>query len=115
MLFHLDMKIVNLIHVFVIGMLLCYIGYFKNPSKAAFYLLAISALCIPILVPFDIDLTSSVYWNSIKAMHYFILLPILLYIAYNGIYHELSKNTNNVLLFTGLVVVSYHLYRYLYA
>ena len=112
MLFHLDMKIINLIHVFVIGMLLCYIGYFKNPSKASFYLLAISALFIPVLVPFDIDLTTSVYWNSVKLMHYFIILPVLLYIAYNGIYHELSKNTSDILLFTGLVVVSYHVYRY---
>ena len=104
----IEMKYINLIHVFVTGILLMYLGIKKNQSnKYAFYLLALLAIEIPFLNYFPKNLNLN-YWNVIHIFHYFIILPWFLYLAYD---QNISDNYGQVLFFIGLTVSSYHSYK----
>jgi len=81
--FYLDMKLINLFHVLLISPFLFYIGYQKNKTEDLVYnLLGIfSTILIILYVPFPTSFHFS-YWNLIKILHWFLILPTFLYIAY---------------------------------
>lgn len=110
---HLDLKIINILHILVLSTLLGYIGYFKEKAnKNVYILLGLWTLMIPIFVPlpeFSKSLFS--YWNIIKFSHYIIFLPLLLYLSYYGYKNNFSKNTYTSILFTALFIALYHSYK----
>jgi hypothetical protein len=111
MFFHLDIKIINLIHILFQGTLFIYIGLMKqNTSIYAYYLLLLLTLLILFLVPLpNLKVT---YWNSIKISHYLIFLPLLLYLSYLGIYKKkISNNIYDLLFVLGVFVILYHSYK----
>ena len=88
MLFHLNIKIINLIHILFLGILFVYIGIMKNNTNIlAYWLLLILTLLILLLVPLPKKLNIT-YWNAIKALHYILFLPSLLYLSYLGIFKK---------------------------
>jgi hypothetical protein len=98
---------INLFHVLVTGATLVYIGNKKNDASAwAFYLIGLLACCIPLLV--HTPRLELGYWPLIYIMHYFVILPSLLYIAYT---QKLSDGQYNTALTTGLFVMGYHSYK----
>lgn len=111
MLIHLDLKTINLFHIFILSGVLLTIGLLKeNTPKYLYYILAFISLLIVVLVPLP-NLSLS-YWNFVKIAHYFILLPILLYISYLGITTEkFEKYIYETFVATGLIIVVYHAYK----
>jgi len=103
-----DLKTNNLIHIFIQGLLLTYIGYMKNKThKYVFYLLGLIALTIPAVVHlpnFQLN-----YWNMIAWLHYIGIMPLLLYIAYK---QKLSKDSYQNLFIFGIIIIIYHSYKY---
>ena len=113
--FHIsNMKTINLIHIFVFGLLLVYIGYRKKDTeKLAYYLLGLMTILIVLLVPFPSSILNLSYWNMIHWTHYLILLPLFGYITYLGLNNKsMSNELYDGLLGTGLVVIVYHSYKY---
>ena len=110
----LNMKTINLIHVFITGLLLVYIGYKKKDTeKLAYYLLGLMTILIVLLVPFPSSILNLSYWNMIHWTHYLIILPAFAYITYLGLNNKyMSNELYDALLGTGLVVIVYHLYKY---
>ena len=105
----LNMKIINLIHVFITGIVLVYIGYKKqNTPKWAYNLLYVLSALIILLV--SIPSISLNYWSMVKIIHYLIILPLFVYVAY---YKNLSNEGYNGLMGLGLVVIFYHAYKFL--
>ena len=79
----LNMKTINLIHIFITGLLLVYIGYKKkDTSKFAYYLLGLMTIFIVLLVPFPSKILDLSYWTLIHWTHYLIILPAFAYITY---------------------------------
>ena len=111
----LDIKKINLIHIFITGLLLVYIGYKKKyTEKLAYYLLALMTILLVLLVPFPSSISNLSYWNMIHWTHYLIILPAFAYITYLGLYEKpMSNQLYDGLLGTGLVVIVYHSYKYL--
>ena len=104
----LQLKYINMIHIFVIGIILLLLGIYKQGScKVLYYLLGILALSIPILVPLPKEQLN--YWNTIRLTHYFILLPFLLYIAF--MQNSLSNGMYDLLLLISTVIIVYHSYK----
>lgn len=104
----IDMKYINLIHVTAISTTLMYIGKYQNNShQYAFNLLGILASAIVLLVSLPNGFTG--YWNLIKIIHYAILLPSLLYIAYK---RDFSIQTYEGIFNTGVIVFLYHAYKF---
>ena len=98
---------INLFHVLVTGATLAYIGSMKNEaSPMAFYLLGILACCIPLIVHMPKPELS--YWSIIDILHYFVILPSLIYIAYK---QKLSDSQYTATFATGLVIMGYHSYK----
>tara|TARA_Y100000816_G_C26050044_1_gene550472 strand:- start:218 stop:574 length:357 start_codon:yes stop_codon:yes gene_type:complete len=112
MLFHLDIKIINIIHILFQGILFLYIGIMKNKTNIlAYWLLLILTLSILLLVPLPKNLKIT-YWNAIKVSHYIIFLPLLLYLSYLGIYRKnISKNTYDFMAVLGIFIILYHSYK----
>ena len=114
MLYHLDLKTTNAFHVLVIGVVFLLIGILKeNTYKGLYILLALLALCIPILMPIPgLRLT---YWSTIKALHWLVFLPAILYFAWLGYKLEnkkgFSEDTYNIVLFLGIFIILYHSYK----
>jgi hypothetical membrane protein len=104
----LDLKTNNIIHIFVQGLLLVLIGFYKEKThKLIFYLLGLVTLLIPVYVPLpNLSLT---YWNMISVVHYIGIMPLLLYISYK---QKLTKNSYDVILFVGIFIIFYHSYKY---
>ena len=104
----ISMKHLNLIHSLVISSILITIGHYKNETPdLIFNLLYLLSLGIVLLVTFPNNING--YWSVIKLVHYFIILPSLLYIAYN---RNLSEETYNNIFITGIVVSIYHAYKF---
>ena len=114
MLYHLDLKTTNTIHIFIIGVVFLLIGILKeNTYKGLYILLALLALCIPILMPIPgLRLT---YWSMIKALHWLVFLPAILYFSWLGYKLEnkkgFSEDTYNIVLFLGIFIILYHSYK----
>ena len=102
--------LVNLLHIFVIGPLLIYIGSNENKTNVlAYTILGVLALMIPFMVDFpSFNLQS---YNLILLIHWLVFDIFFLYIAIS------QNNTPNFLyqfiLILGLCVITIHLY-YLY-
>lgn len=114
MLYHLDLKTTNTIHIFIIGVVFLLIGILKeNTYKGLYILLALLALCIPILMPIP-GLRLS-YWSTIKALHWLVFLPAILYFSWLGYALEnkkgFSEDTYNIVLFLGIFIILYHSYK----
>lgn len=104
----LGIKEINLIHVFVIGVVLMYIGKKKNESnKFAFYLLGLLALSIPFMVHLPKKIGFN-YWTAIAYSHYLLFLPWFLYLSYT---QNIKNEEGDNLFITGLVISVYHLYK----
>ena len=104
----LSLAHINLIHTLLIGVVLIYIGYYKEKSNhLAYYLLGLLAIFIVLLVPLPQNLSLG-YWNLVHIIHYLILLPCLLYIAYQ---QKVNPEHYNTLFITGVIVVVYHAYK----
>ena len=111
MFFHLDIKIINLIHILFQGTLFIYIGLMKEKSSIyAYYLLLLLTLFILILVPLPkFEIT---YWDAIKLSHYLIFFPLLIYLSYLGINKQkISRNIYDFLLVLGVFIILYHSYK----
>jgi len=106
----LDIKYINLMHILVQGLLLTFIGYKKNETyNFLYYILAVLAL----LIPFSNHLPrlSFDYWNIINIVHYIIVIPMFLYIAYNGYYQKLSDSEYKNIFIFGINIMIYHSYK----
>ena len=112
MLFHLDIKIINLIHILFQGLLFFYIGLMKNKTNTiAYWLLLLLTLSIVLLVPIPKNFKIT-YWNAIKISHYIIFLPLLLYLSYLGLYKKnISNNVYDFLAILGIFIILYHSYK----
>lgn len=98
---------INLFHILVTGPVLVYIGRMRNDSSSmAFYLLGILACCIPLVV--NAPQLKLSYWSIISILHYFIIMPSLIYIAYK---QKLSESQYTASFITGLVIMGYHSYK----
>ena len=96
---------VNLMHIFVIGPLLTYIGYKKeNTEEIYFNALGAITLLLPFIVrlPFKKD-----YHSIINSLHYFPYILFFLYIAYQKC-NIPYKWIYSFLLVTGIIVISVH-------
>ena len=111
----LNIKKINLIHIFITGLLLVYIGYKKNNTeKIAYYLLGLMTIAIVLLVPTPKSILNISYWNMIHWTHYLIILPLFSYVTYLGLNKKsMTNELYDGLLGTGLVVIIYHSYKYL--
>ena len=108
MLFKLPIKIINNIHIFVIGIVFLLLGIYKKDSpKILYYTVGILALLIPILMRTPKVKIS--YWNVIKITHYFFVMPLLLYIAYKQ--DSLSNNMYDLLIVMSITIIIYHSYK----
>jgi len=108
MLFRIDMKLVNAMHIFIIGSLLAIIGFLREKTpKQLFYAVGLMGLAIFFLVPmpdFSLFLRNFVRWS-----HYLFIMPILLYASYIGIQSKkLDSNVYDIYLWTGLFIIVYH-------
>ena len=108
--YFLPINYVNLFHIFIIAPLLFYIGYNKNNTKPIFFisLSVLSLIIIPLFVPFPDNLTFN-YWNIIKVFHWFVLLPLFLYIGYS---QKLSDDAHDLIIVSSIFITIYHSYKY---
>ena len=101
---------INLLHALVIGPFLFYIGYRgSNTPQFLFYLLAAFAIGSY----FAIRIPKSDYYsvrNMIKYVHYLLLAPFLLYVAYHG--KKSRKLIFDLLKIVGVSIIAVHLYLY---
>lgn len=102
-------------HVFVIGLLFILIGAFAEKASRYLYVaLGLMALCIPILMPIPgLDIT---YWSTIKAVHWLVFLPAILYFSVLGFKNAqnkktFSQDTYHLVLYLGIFIVLYHSYK----
>ena len=109
---HLPMYIINILHVFLQGLLLAYIGFMKEKTpKIIYIILALLALSIVIsidLPKLDFNLT---YWNMVYLSHYILILPSLLYVSYIGYYSNFSSSSYDLIMWIGIFVMLYHGYK----
>jgi len=107
----MDMKLVNAMHIFIIGSLFAIIGFLREKSpRQLFYAVGLMGLAIFFLVPMP-DL-SLFYWNLVRWSHYFFIMPILLYASYIGLQSKkLSSNVYDIYLWTGLFIIAYHAFK----
>ena len=105
------MKYVNMLHIFVIGALLVYIGYFKAKSpRPIYYVLGLLGLAIILFVPFpSLDFTN--LRNVLYIAHYILFIPGFIALAYFGLQNKLTKETYRALGFVGAFIIIYHLYK----
>lgn len=110
--FRLDIKIINLVHVFVVGAILMYIGMNgNNTPKETYYVLFSLVLLIFFIVP-PPKMRGFSYWNIIHLTHYLIIVPGLLYIAYFGLHKKLTSNVYTILTYLGGGICLYHGYKF---
>ena len=104
---------INLLHVFVIGVIFVYIGYNKEETPYWIYnILYVLAVLIVLLIDIrNINVTNLTHLNKrniIKIVHLVVILPLILYVAYT---RTLSPMMYDSLLWIGVVVILYHAYR----
>tara|TARA_B100001094_G_scaffold185963_1_gene180148 strand:- start:361 stop:711 length:351 start_codon:yes stop_codon:yes gene_type:complete len=103
----IPIKLIYISHIFIIGLTLLYIGYKKNNTpKNIFNLLYIFSLgIVSIVIIRKIDFS---YWSLIKLMHYIVILPLFLYIAYKK---NFTHSQYNSIFGLGLIVIVYQSYK----
>ena len=107
----IGMKYVNMLHIFVIGALLVYIGYFQHKSpRPIYYALGLLGLGIILFVPFP-TLEFTNLRNILNIAHYILFIPGFIALAYYGLQNKLSKETYNASGFVGAFIIVYHLYK----
>ena len=96
------------IHVFIIGVILTYIGYMKDETPEwTFRILYVLSGLMFLLIRFkDVDLKNK--RDIIKITHFLVILPFVLYVAYTK---KLSSVMYNVLFGLGIFVILYHAYK----
>ena len=110
--FRIDIRIVNLFHVFVIGALLMYIGMNGNDTPAqAYYVLFSLIILIFFIVPRP-KVRGFTYWNIVHITHYLLVVPSLLYVAYFGFHKKLNARIYDVLTYLGGGISLYHGYKF---
>lgn len=98
-------SISHLAHILVIGPLLIYLGIReKKAPKLAYY--ALGLLSLGIFAGLTFPQLKLGYWNIIKSIHYFIWIPLFLYIAYKN--HNLNPSLFNLLIGIGAMAIVIH-------
>ena len=106
------MKIVNLVHVLVVGTILMYIGRKgNNTPKEVYYALFSLVVVIFFIVP-PPNMSGLTYWNIIHLTHYLVIVPGLLYVAYFGLHKKLNAGVYNILTYLGGGISVYHGYKF---
>ena len=102
----MSMKQVNLMHMFIVGPLLTYIGtQEKNTPEYAYHALGGISLLLPFIVripPLEIS-----YYSVTNSMHY-VWLILFLYISFKG--KKLPAGWYKVIALLGISVISIHAY-----
>ena len=103
---------VNLLHIFLIGPILLYIGYKKKETNYNIKLIFIGVVVMmPFIVRFPNINRLEFEHNRINLLHWTIILIFLSYICYNFYLNiELNNIYYNILLFTGLKTIIIHTY-----
>lgn len=101
------MSKINLTHILFIVPLFYMISNLKNKTPDYMYNLLI-AIAIYIIINIKFPSNKITYYNFIKAMHYFIWIPLLLYVGIN-------KNNSHKIIYPifkliALSTGSYHIY-----
>lgn len=109
MLFHIPMKYTNLYHIFILGSLLAYIGFYKIKNKSIYIALFLLTLAILLVVPFPN--TSITYWNFVHLSHYLIMLPGLIYLSYLGYLNKIPEQQFYNIGVLGVVISVYHSFK----
>ena len=103
----MSMKQVNLMHIFLIGPLLTYIGYKKEETELVIYnMLLMATLFLPFIVRFPKLIFD--FRNIINSLHYLIYIPFFAYISLKK--NNLNKNIYKLLILMGLSVIIIHIY-----
>ena len=110
--FRIDIRIVNLFHVFVIGALLMYIGMKGNDTPAQAYYVLFSLIILLFFIVPRPKAKGFTYWNIVHISHYFLVIPSLFYLAYFGFHKKLNDNVYNVLMYLGGGISLYHGYKF---
>ena len=113
----MSMKQVNLLHIFLIGPTLFYIGYNKDKSNnIAKYLISSFAILLPFIVRFP-NLDKLDNWhNYINAFHWIFLIPFFVSISYiyilkkEEIHTLYTENIYPLLKYTGIIIILTHIY-----
>ena len=102
----MSMKQVNLMHIFLVGPLLTFIGYKNNntPDYLYYALGSITSL-LPFIVRIPKDLS---YRSIVNSIHYLLWLPLFGLISYKG--NELPTDIYGIILILGIVTILTHLY-----
>ena len=103
---------VNIMHIFLIGPILSYIGYYKNNTN---YNIKLIFIGITFMLPFIVRLPNinRLYFqhNLINLIHWTIILIFLLYISYNFYFNNnIHNNLYNILFITGIITIISHIY-----
>lgn len=102
------MKQVNLMHIFIVGPLLMYIGNKKDKTpQIAFNMLLTLILLLPFIVRFP-NFNKITYTNIINSSHYLVWIPLFGYIAYKG--NKLDNYWWTLLSLLGVTVISIHIF-----
>ena len=95
----------HIAHILVIGPLLIYLGIReKKAPKLAYY--ALGVLTLGIFAGLTLPQIKLGYWNIIKSLHYFIWVPLFLFIAYKN--HSLDPNLFNLIIGIGAMAIVIH-------
>jgi hypothetical protein len=97
--------IINIIHILIQGSLLVYIGKKKNETPTfIYYIIGILALLIPFNIHKPTISTSRL--NLINIVHYIIVMPLFLYIAYK---QKFTIETYDNIFILGIIIIVYQL------
>ena len=104
----MSMKQVNLMHMFLVGPLLLYIGNKKEKTENwAFYSLATLTFMLPFIVRLPIY-DSINYRSIVNSTHYVIWIPLFLYISYKK--KDLEPYWWQIISLLGVSVFTIHLF-----
>ena len=107
----MSMKQVNLMHMFLVGPLLLYIGNKKEKTEDwAFYSLATLTFMLPFIVRLPSFNTIN-YRSIINSTHYTIWIPLFLYISYKK--QNLESYWWQIISLFGVSVITIHLFLFL--
>ena len=108
MLSYLPISKINLIRLFIQGLILIHIGYTGNfTSEYAYLLLLVTSVSIPLLVPIpDLNKVNISTINYI--IQYILFLPYFIYTSYSGLFEKnISDRSYYLLLLSGVIITIY--------
>ena len=82
-----DMKTINLIHIFIISIILITIGIKKEKTPKIVFL-SLYVLCLAIILLVGFPSLRFSYWPLVQLFHYIVIIPSLIYIAYQQKFSE---------------------------